>query len=199
MKSGPWPCVLILAGGKGSRCGGRDKGWLELDGEALIVRRLRELSTGNWSLAISANRTLDRYRELGVTVVTDATDDFAGPLAAIAAALKQHFGAPIVSIPVDAFGVSASTLSTLIDASDGGCKPVYACDDDGVQPLVAVWPASTQSAVAAALRSADRSVRALQHCLAATAVEFPGARFGNINTLADLEKADRELSAKMPC
>lgn len=199
MTSRARPCVLILAGGRGSRCGGRDKGWLELGNEALVVRRLRELAGGNWSLAVSANRNLVRYRALGVPVVVDASAEFAGPLAAIAAALGDGLGEPLATVPVDARGVSAAALSRLIEASEDGSRAVYACDADGPQPLVAVWPLRSRSAVEAALLSADRSVHALQRRLSAIEVECPHERFGNINSMVDLEIAEKELEAPRPC
>lgn len=187
MKRGPRPGVLILAGGMGSRCGDRDKGWLEIRGEALIQRRLCELSSSAWTCGISANRNLERYRALGAPVFVDATPGFSGPLAGVEAALSKRFGNPVISVPVDAPRVSIAVLRRLLDASEGGSRAAFACDADGVQPLVAVWPASALPALVAAQRSENRSVRGLQQRLMAVRVDFPFDRFGNVNTLAELE------------
>ncbi len=193
------PGLLILAGGKGTRCGNRDKGWLEIGSEALIVRRLRELSGNYWPIAISANRTLDRYRALGVPVFADTTPEFLGPLAAVSAALNVQFGDPLLTIPVDALHVSSAVLMRLLDASEGGQRLAYARDANGEQPLVAVWPAGALARVDEALHERALSVRALQQRLRAVPVDFPRDRFGNINTLADLDIAERESTGVATC
>ncbi|MEO6065032.1 MAG: NTP transferase domain-containing protein [Lysobacterales bacterium] len=193
------PGVLILSGGQGTRCGNRDKGWLEIRGEALVVRRLRELSGNCWPLAISANRTFDRYCALGVPVFADTTPEFPGPLAAVSAALNAQFGNPLLTVPVDALTVSSAVLMRLLDASEGGQRPAYACDANGMQPLVAVWPANALARVDEALHERALSVRALQRRLRAVPVDFPGDRFGNINTQADLDTAERDSIRVAAC
>ena len=188
------PGVLILAGGQGRRCGGFDKGWIEIGGEALVVRRLRELSGNYWPIAISANRTLDRYRSLGVPVFVDREPGFAGPLAAISTALHEGFGCPLVSVPVDAMVIPGDVLHALLDASESGTRAAYACDLDGAQPLVAVWPRDSLGIVDSALHSGQRAVHAVQSRLRAIAVDFPATRFGNFNSMVDIEaprRADR--------
>jgi len=189
------PGVLILAGGVGSRCGNRDKGWLEFEGEALVVRRIRECSNANWDLAISANRSLELYRSLGFPVIEDPTPEFAGPLAAVSAALSASFGSPLITVPVDAVRLSGDVLLKLLEASNGGERLVFAWDADGAQPLVAVWPASARAAVDEALHGGNHSVRALQRQLSAVAVEFPQNRFGNLNSLAEIKAAEAAVEA----
>ncbi|MGV6826868.1 MAG: NTP transferase domain-containing protein, partial [bacterium] len=79
--------AVILAGGRGSRMAGRDKGLLTLENRPLIETVLRQISTQIPSVMISANRNLDHYREYDVPVIPDSLEDFQGPLAGIAAAL----------------------------------------------------------------------------------------------------------------
>ena len=64
---------LILAGGRGQRMGGVDKGWSMYRGRPLIVSVIERLRPQVGPLLISANRNIERYAELG-TVVEDATD-----------------------------------------------------------------------------------------------------------------------------
>ncbi len=184
---GTQPAVLILAGGMGRRCGGVDKGWIEINGEALVTRRMRQLSGSPWPIAISANRSLDRYRSLGVPVFVDRDPGFAGPLAAISAALHGAFGDPLISVPVDIPDVPFRVLQRLLDASLAGTRATYARDAGGVQPLVAVWPRTALETVETALRNGQRAVRAVQSRLGALAVEFPEIRLGNLNCAADIE------------
>ncbi|WP_374662814.1 molybdenum cofactor guanylyltransferase MobA [Inhella sp.] len=79
---------LILAGGRGSRMGGADKGFVSWRGEPLVEQVLRALRPQVAQVAISANRNLARYAELGVPVWADEAP-FEGPLAGLHAGLRQ--------------------------------------------------------------------------------------------------------------
>ncbi|MCK5874582.1 MAG: molybdenum cofactor guanylyltransferase [Alcanivoracaceae bacterium] len=79
--------LVILAGGRGLRAGGIDKGWANWRGAAMIHHLLQQFGRQSSSVIVSANRNLDAYRALGVTVVTDLRADFPGPLAGLEAAL----------------------------------------------------------------------------------------------------------------
>ena len=60
-------------------------------------------------------------------------------------------------------------------------------DDDGPQPLVALWPvAPLRSAAVQAIESRDLAIHSLQRRLRMTAVRLDGVRFGNLNTPEDL-------------
>lgn len=79
--------LVILAGGRGLRAGGVDKGWVNWRGKAMIDHLLQQFGKQSASVIVSANRNLDAYRALGVTVVTDLRGGFPGPLAGLEAAL----------------------------------------------------------------------------------------------------------------
>lgn len=96
---------LVLAGGRGSRMGGAEKGLLRFCGQALAqvaLQRLRHQS--GFALvdcAINANRQLARYSAFGVPVWPDQVGDFAGPLAGFAAGM-QHCRTPwLLTVPCD--------------------------------------------------------------------------------------------------
>jgi molybdopterin-guanine dinucleotide biosynthesis protein A len=78
--------ALILAGGRGSRMGGIDKGLQTLEGEPLVQHALRRIAPQVGSVMISANRHPEVYRGYGVPVLADADTDYPGPLATLAAA-----------------------------------------------------------------------------------------------------------------
>ena len=61
---------LVLAGGRGSRMGGVDKGLQHLDGRPLAAHALERLAPQVGELMINANRHLETYRGLGPRVVT---------------------------------------------------------------------------------------------------------------------------------
>ena len=83
----PFPVsAVILAGGRATRMGGDDKGWVPLAGKPLIVHVLERLRPQVDEVLINANRSEDRYRQLA-SVIGDEQADFQGPLAGMQAGL----------------------------------------------------------------------------------------------------------------
>jgi len=60
--------ALILAGGRGTRLGGKDKGWVMWSGMPLVEHALSALSKQEpppARILISANRNVDAYKQTG--------------------------------------------------------------------------------------------------------------------------------------
>ncbi len=76
---------IILAGGQGRRMGLQDKGWLDYQGQTLITALTEQLSALNPDIPIiiNANQNIEAYEGLGYPVITDAKQDFQGPLSGI--------------------------------------------------------------------------------------------------------------------
>ncbi|QSX75962.1 NTP transferase domain-containing protein [Lysobacter arenosi] len=178
----------ILAGGRASRLGGRDKAWLERDGIAQVIRWQRRFADETSAVVVSANRNADRYADAGLFVVADRVGGDLGPLAGIDAMAAACTTPWLLTIPVDLVGVNECLLPTL--ASAAGSAGAFAVDDDGAQPLVALWPLATlRPAASAALARGEVAVHALQAALGMAAVRLDGVRFGNLNTPDDLAAA----------
>lgn len=179
--------VGLLAGGRATRLGGLDKAWLLRDGVPQ-VERLRERFAAHASrVLVSANRELPRYVDAHIETIPDRHPD-AGPLSGLDALAAATTTPWLFTLPVDALHVDASALARLIDAA--GNTVVSAEDDDGLQPLVALWPvAALRVAAVAALTGDDFSVRGLQRALGMRTVRFAQLRFGNLNTPDDLVRA----------
>lgn len=79
--------VIILAGGRGSRMGGDDKGLMIWHGKALVEHVIDRISPQASALVISCNRNNDNYARLSDKVCSDQLPGFQGPLAGIQAAL----------------------------------------------------------------------------------------------------------------
>ena len=177
----------ILAGGRATRLGGVDKAWLERDGVPQVLRLARRFAPGVGRVLVSANRGIARYAEQDLPVVADRRPGI-GPLGGVDA-LAQACGTPwLLTLPVDMVAVGDCLLPTLIAgaAADGA----FARDDDGLQPLVALWRIKAlRDALATAADSDDLAVHALQARLEMACVRFTGVRFGNLNTPADLAAA----------
>jgi len=92
---------LILAGGRGSRMGGVDKGLQNHAGAPLAMHALLRLAPQVGQVMINANRNLGAYEAFGVPVWPDATSDYAGPLSGFLAGLKHCETPYLVTVPCD--------------------------------------------------------------------------------------------------
>lgn len=92
---------LVLAGGRGSRMGGVDKGLQRFEGVPLARRALLRLGPQVGALAVNANRNLPEYVTFGVPVWTDALADFTGPLAGFLSGLESCDTAFLLTVPCD--------------------------------------------------------------------------------------------------
>lgn len=176
----------ILAGGRATRLGGRDKAWLRRDGIPQVQRLVARLGPGVDEVLVSANRDPAAYTRAGLVPVADAIAG-AGPLGGLHALAGACTGEWLLTVPVDVVDVNDCLLRRL---AARGTQGAYAVDDDGPQPLVALWPvAGLRAAVAAAIYAGDLAVHALQARLGMAALRLEGVRFGNLNTPQDLADA----------
>jgi molybdopterin-guanine dinucleotide biosynthesis protein A len=178
----------ILAGGRASRLGGLDKAWIERDGLPQVIRWERRFVSEVATTLVSANRGFSRYAEVDLTVVPDRLAGDFGPIAGLDALAIRCETPWVLTLPVDLFGVNDCLLPTLIaERLDNGA---FAEDDDGPQPLVALWRvAALREFVATAMASSHSAIHKLQAHLALARVRFRGVRFGNLNTPDDLAGA----------
>ena len=94
---------LILAGGRGSRMGGIDKGLQTFNGMPLALHTLTRLQMGGGvgQIMINANRNLAAYESFGVSVWPDGLADYAGPLAGFLTGLEHCETPYLVTVPCD--------------------------------------------------------------------------------------------------
>lgn len=176
----------ILAGGRSSRFGGRDKGWIEVDGVAQIRRLLQALHAPE-RIMVSANRHLSGYRNLGVEVVPDRWPDYPGPFAGLASLFSILRDAALLTVPVDAQRLPPDFVASMRSCPGGeGLHVVVAEDDDGLQPLFARYPAALAAHAVESFEAGTRSVRDWQHRFPIHVCRFPGWRFGNLNSIEDM-------------
>ena len=182
--------AIILAGGAGSRVGGRDKGLLHWQGRPLVEHALERLANAGISrIVISANRNLERYSGFGHAVVTDAAPGHAGPLAGIAAGLAAVPTGLALTVPVDAPLWPDSLVGRLAESlQEGAMRCAVATDGRERQPLFAVYASSLAEIARAALERGERAVWRFQDEVGACEVAFDDAEgeFANINELTDL-------------
>ena len=94
---------LILAGGRGSRMGGVDKGLQTFNDMPLALHALTRLQMGGGvgHLMINANRNLAAYESFGASVWPDGLADYAGPLAGFLSGLAHCETPFLVTVPCD--------------------------------------------------------------------------------------------------
>jgi molybdopterin-guanine dinucleotide biosynthesis protein A len=92
---------VILAGGKGRRMGGVDKGLQPLHGKPMVQWVLARLAPQVDEVLVNANQNGDAYGALGCRVVGDDISGFAGPLAGLHSGLKHARHDLVVTVPCD--------------------------------------------------------------------------------------------------
>jgi len=92
---------LVLAGGRGSRMGGADKGLQSYQGMPLALNALLRLGPQVGAVLVNANRNLGAYEAFGAPVCPDPLPDYPGPLAGFLAGLEQCDTPYLVTVPCD--------------------------------------------------------------------------------------------------
>lgn len=180
---------IILAGGRGSRMGAADKGWIEFEGRPLIEHVLERLTPQVDDIVISANRSLERYRALGHPAIGDVYPDFAGPLAGLHAALPHTRHSLVVSVPCDCPAFPSDLVARLEEAlSTTGADVAVATAGGRVHPVFCLCRRTVWNSLDAFLRSGGRKVDAWYAQLAHVEVSFDdqAAGFRNLNAPEDL-------------
>ncbi|MCQ6256758.1 molybdenum cofactor guanylyltransferase MobA [Pseudomonas sp. Q11] len=177
--------ILLLAGGRGHRMGGQDKGLLEWQGEPLIAhlhRRTRALSD---DLIISCNRNPERYALYADQLVHDDEEGFPGPLAGIRAGLKVARYPTLLVLPCDVPQIDASLLDSMLSqASQHPDKPLMVRHGEHWEPLLCVIPVALAPAFEQAWSEGERSPGRIMRALHAIALQCPAndIRLANLNT-----------------
>ena len=192
---------LILAGGRGSRMGGVDKGLQPLRGQPLVRHTLERLRAQVGPVMINANRNLEAYAALGVAVLSDETDDFPGPLAGMLSGLESCSTPWLVTVPCDTPGFPRDLVARLADAArrEGADIAMAAGRESGdpmapcrTQPVFCLLRSSLATSLRDYLAQGQRKIdrwTALHRCVVVP-FDAPGddaTAFVNANTLQELQ------------
>ena len=180
------PCsVLLLAGGRGQRMGGQDKGLLPWQGEPLIAHLHRRTRAMSDDLIISCNRNRERYALYADQLVHDDEGDFPGPLAGIRAGLKAAKHSFLLVLPCDVPQIDADLLDSMREtASLQPHTPLMIRHGEHWEPLLCVIPLALAPAFEQAWSEGERSPGRLMRSLHAIALQCPAddPRLANLNT-----------------
>ncbi len=178
---------LLLAGGRGTRMGGVDKGLVLLDGDPLALHVLRRLQPQVGRVLISANRSHTAYAAWATVVADDAPDAFEGPLAGIAAALRSIETEWLAVAPCDLPRLPVDAFARLATGLQGAAAAFAAPGGDG-HSLVCLLHVSLAARLDAVRAAGERRVRAWLAAADARAVRFDDAvAFSNLNAPEHLQ------------
>ena len=185
---------LVLAGGRGSRMGGVDKGLQNHRGMPLALRALLRLQPQVGELMVNANRNLGAYEAFGAPVWPDATSDFPGPLAGLLAGLERCETPYLVSVPCDTPDFPTDIVERLAAAleNEGAEIAMAATLEDGqlrTQPVFCLLHAQLMESLVAFLQAGERKIDrwTARHRVAVVTFDDPAAFF-NANTTAELQQ-----------
>jgi molybdopterin-guanine dinucleotide biosynthesis protein A len=188
---------LILAGGRATRMGGRDKAEIELAGQTLLARTIARARPQVGRLLISANRDPALFAPYGLPVLPDTIGDHWGPLAGLLAGLDHLAEAwPqigwLASFPTDSPFFPETLVARLAEALPGH-QIAMATSRGRPEPVFSLWPVSLADELRGALSNGVRKVEDFARRYRLTSVDFPGDAFFNVNTPEDLQQAAKRL------
>ncbi len=206
--------ALVLAGGRGSRMGGVDKGLQVFSDQPMAGHALQRLAQQQGGplarVLINANRNVLAYQTLGDTflgpgntqVLPDVVQDYSGPLAGFGVGLTHCRTPLMLTVPCDSplFPLDlAQRLLRTLNAQQADIAMVHAPETDRAgqlrlrsQPVFCLLKASLHADLLHYLAEGGRKIDDWTARHTVVAVPFDSAgdsphAFANANTLEDLQ------------
>lgn len=177
--------AVILAGGRGRRMGGVDKGLVEFNERPLIEHVIEAIAGQVRTLMINANRNLVQYQRFGYPVIADSISDYQGPLAGFLAAMEVAQTPYIVTVPCDGPLLAPDLVERLVAALERESAEIaVAHDGKRIQPVYALIPVALKPSLQRYLQDGDRKIDLwyARHQVALADFSDLPASFMNINT-----------------
>lgn len=198
--------AMVLAGGRGSRMGGADKGLQKFNGTPLALHALMRLQLQEGDLIgelmINANRNLAAYEAFGVPVWPDTLSDYAGPLAGFLTGLERAELSYLLTVPCDVprFPMDlVQRLAAAFDDPDTEIAMAQAPEGDGAlhaQPVFCLMRVQLLESLAAFTQAGGRKIDRWteQHRTVLVPFDQPGddpLAFANTNTIEELHALEK--------
>lgn len=193
---------LILAGGRGSRMGGVDKGLQNFNGIPLALHALMRLGPQVESVMVNANRNLSAYESFGAAVWPDASADFAGPLSGFLIGLERAETPYVLTVPCDTPRLPldlAERLAQALAREDADIAMAAAPETDAqghtqirTQPVFCLMKIELSESLVKFTHAGGRKIDAwtAQHKTVIVPFDAPNddpLAFANVNTLTELQ------------
>ena len=188
---------MVLAGGRGSRMGGVDKGLQNYCGMPLALHALLRLMPQVGEIMINANRNLAAYESMGVPVWPDALPDYPGPLAGFLAGLERCETPYLVVVPCDSPLFPEDLVARLGDEfAEGDTEIAVAATGDGdglqAQPVFCMMRTEVMESLIRFTHGGQRKIDRWTALHKTRLVRFdPPEAFANANTPDELQQLQR--------
>jgi molybdenum cofactor guanylyltransferase len=196
---------IILAGGRGSRMGGVDKGLQNFNGMPLALHTLMRLQMQVGHCMVNANRNLAAYESFGTSVWPDVLADYAGPLAGFLTGLERCESPFLLTVPCDTplFPLDlVPRLAEALERDDADIAMAAAPEPDKegqlqlrTQPVFCLLRVELMESLVAFTHGGGRKIDAwtAQHKTVVVPFDQPGDNahaFANANTLTELHQLE---------
>ena len=190
--------VLILAGGKGTRMKGADKGLIKVHGKYIIKHLIKMSSKYSSDIFVNANRNIDAYRKLKCNVIKDILNDYQGPLAGIYSGLLQIKTDYIITLPCDGPLISDEYFTRMLESTlTDKIKCAYC--NDRLQPVYALIPKKLIDSLEKFLNSGERKIDKWYSKCGLEIVDFSDKQeiFINVNSEEELLQYENEIRKRL--
>lgn len=176
---------LVLAGGQSRRMG-RDKAYLEFEGDTLIERAIKRVQPQVDVLGLSTGPNKERLSEIKLPRIFDLEPSEApicGILAGLAwARASGGMGARLITVPIDCPHIPFDLVRKLTLDTD---EIIFASSNGRHHPVVGCWPAHSLEVLLDSFHRGERKIDRLAEQVGWTTVEWPTDPkdpFYNVNT-----------------
>ena len=176
---------VILAGGRGSRMGGVDKGLQQLRGKPMVEWVLERFAPQVDEVLVNANQNIQQYQRLGYRVLPDAISGYAGPLAGLHRGLGEAAHDLVATAPCDSPFLPLDLVARLLGTLEREeAEIAVAKTGDQPHPVFCLCRKSVLPGLGAFLSGGGRKIDAWYAKLKVVEVPFDdqAAAFSNINT-----------------
>jgi len=154
--------ILLLAGGRGQRMGGQDKGLIEWQGRPLIAWLHDVARPLTDELLLSCNRNQTSYAAYADRLLSDENAGYPGPLAGVRAGLTAARNRWMMVLPCDTPLIDQALLHSLYAAATQvPQQPVMLRHGEQWEPLFSIIPTSLLSQVDERWLAGERSPKHL--------------------------------------
>lgn len=183
---------LILAGGRGQRMNGVDKGLMLWQSRPMVEHILDRLNSPADKIIISANRNQNLYKKYTNTVIADELEDFQGPLAGILSAMQICETPYLLCLPCDSPEPPENMLEQLWSCMQKNHKSSALCHDgERLQPLFGLLSCQHKDTLHDFLQQGRRKVHDFMQLIDPAQCDFSTQKthFNNINYSDDMKSA----------
>lgn len=184
--------AVILAGGRGSRMGGTDKGLQNFKGTPMALHALMRVGSQVGYCMVNANRNLSAYESFGAEVWPDGNDEFAGPLSGFVVGLEHCETPYLLTVPCDTPHFPIDLASRMVQGLEAVDADIAMAIQAGhTQPVFCLIKHHMLESLLAFMKSGGRKINVWTGAQNTVLVPFDEAcdnphAFANANTAQEL-------------